>query len=88
MNLQEVIGKLCYYDSRNPTMDSLGLSEDELKAKMEDCYCDNCYYGRTKLANEIIRLTEDSQDKTELIGTVVGVFRDVEIMLKNKFKTI
>ena len=45
---------LCYYDTRNP--DAAPLEEKDFRGpyKAEDCYCDNCYYGRTKLAEYII----------------------------------
>jgi hypothetical protein len=51
---------LCAYDSRNPHFDmpTDDWEEQELKERLArpECYCDNCFYGRTKLALEIIRL--------------------------------
>ena len=44
MKLQEVRENICFnVDKENP----------EIK---EDCYCDNCFYGRTFLALEIMKL--------------------------------
>lgn len=52
MDEKDILEKLCYYDSRNPDYQG----ED---FKPEDkCYCDNCFYGRSELANEILLLRE------------------------------
>ena len=54
---------LCYYDLRNPDNTAIyGLTEEEIKEEgyknqaKKDCSCDNCFYGRTRLAEEIIIL--------------------------------
>jgi len=49
---------LCEYDPRNPNNlnDFNGFSLSEIKEKQRDCYCDNCHYGRTELAERIIEL--------------------------------
>jgi hypothetical protein len=68
MEIKEVYSKLCYYDLRNPEgigeykdnpvnwgyeyEDFIGLGNFAKK----DCACDNCFYGRTKLAEYIIEL--------------------------------
>jgi hypothetical protein len=59
MELEEVYIYLCSYDPRNPDgiLDIL-LELDEDFVAPEDCSCDNCFYGRTDLAKEIIRLRE------------------------------
>ena len=46
---EEVLTNLCYHNPLSPEHDL----EDE---KPKDCYCDNCFYGRDKLAREILRL--------------------------------
>lgn len=48
MDTEHILQRLCAYDSRNPDY----LDE----GKKDPCYCDNCFYGRTALAEEIIRL--------------------------------
>lgn len=48
---------LCYYDSRNPNSLVPYLDpEDRPQPGTEGCPCDNCFYGRHELAEEIIRL--------------------------------
>ena len=56
MTEQEIFENLCTYDERNPLYDWPGIPR-------EGCYCDNCFYGRDKLAVEILRLREG--DKNE-----------------------
>jgi len=51
VTLDEVCGNLCVYDARNTDYDFL---DDEHPCT--PCYCDNCIYGRNKLALEILRL--------------------------------
>lgn len=63
MNESEVKGKLCHYDKRNPNSIYSYMSEDDIKEdgykpNLEGCYCDNCFYGRTKLALYILELKE------------------------------
>ncbi len=63
-----ILEKLCYYDSRNPnTIVNLeNLSQEELSYNQvegedfanKDCSCDNCFYGKTKLANELVKMYE------------------------------
>jgi len=51
MNLTEIKLNLCIYDNRNPNCDL-----EETASIIEDCYCDNCFYGRTKLADQYLEL--------------------------------
>ena len=55
--LGDVLENLCVYDRRNPycTSDDEEIAEHKLIIeKGEPCCCDNCLYGRTKLAEEIV----------------------------------
>lgn len=53
MTLNEIKSSLCYWDSRNPN--GVGVDDEDLKERIV-CYCDNCFYGRTQLAEELIKL--------------------------------
>jgi hypothetical protein len=64
MDKNLILQNLCCYDLRNP--DNVN-DEDEINDhnKLVDnnfisiqCYCDNCFYGKTDLANELLRLIE------------------------------
>jgi len=58
MTREELLDKLCYYDIRNPYCP---FDEEELLERKKDvnnngpCYCDNCFYGRTPLAEELLK---------------------------------
>lgn len=53
---EEVLLKLCVYDARHPAYSE---QDEEFKpAPNAGCYCDNCFYGRHKLAVEVLRLRE------------------------------
>ncbi|CAB4185301.1 hypothetical protein UFOVP1492_86 [uncultured Caudovirales phage] len=74
MTFEEVVTHLCYYDHRNPNRVEM---ESDGKA---DCYCDNCFYGRTKLANALLAhiKPENSKPAAQFIiisieGYVTGV---------------
>ena len=55
MDIDTVLEALCYYDLKNPN--NMVLDSGRLP-RLVDCYCDNCFYGRDKLAMEILRLRE------------------------------
>ncbi len=57
MTNEEVKEYLCYYDTeRDVLISSDTMTVDEISKAKENCACDNCFYGRTKLAKEIVRL--------------------------------
>lgn len=58
MTDEEVLQQLCLYDIRNPDCQwGEGEYEEENgEPPPSPCYCDNCFYGRAKLALEILRL--------------------------------
>jgi len=49
MNKKEILQNLCDYDKRNPNFDK------DFSKSTKICYCDNCFYGRDKLAREILK---------------------------------
>jgi hypothetical protein len=66
MEKEEVLSNLCCYDKRNP---DCSLDDEEIKEREEKlakeairrkrderCFCDNCFYGRTELAEYILKL--------------------------------
>jgi hypothetical protein len=62
MKNAEIREKLCYYDTRNPVGVRCDMTEEEIKtegytaAPKKQCYCDNCFSGRTELALYILEL--------------------------------
>lgn len=57
--------KLCYYDRRNPDFsikEEYGYDKEEVEATgnfaKKDCACDNCFYGRSALTEQLIKSQE------------------------------
>lgn len=77
MNQQEILEELCYYDPRNPdcTKDEEAIQDhkDRLLKTGKTCSCDNCFYGRTKLAEMILSLQPTELTSTEPEDTTAGV---------------
>ena len=56
MALNEIKKNLCYNDLRNPN--AAAIYEETAKEIAEnnaDCYCDNCFRGKTALAEELLK---------------------------------
>ena len=60
--MTDLLRALCTYDSRHPDYESLYWDEDPKPTPQPNCFCDNCFYGRTELANEIIRLRSTANE--------------------------
>lgn len=56
MTEQEILSNLCCYDDRNPDRVDGDLPQDERPQRKPICHCDNCFYGRTKMAEHILEL--------------------------------
>jgi hypothetical protein len=58
MELSEVVENLCSHDPRNPDWANLYAYDDpeDIREPRKDCFCDNCFYRRDRLALEILRL--------------------------------
>ena len=48
--------KLCIHYPRSPYFNPPVDPEDFLQEARDNCFCDNCFYGRDAMALEIIRL--------------------------------
>ena len=61
---------LCYYDKRNPdcSVDDEDIEDHKksLLKKNKTCSCDNCFYGRTELAEQLIWQQERSYSEEDL----------------------
>lgn len=70
MKESQIASKLCHYDTRNPDGVKSYMSEEEIKEegysdKSKDfCSCDNCFYGKTELAEYIIKLKDSIKTDT------------------------
>ncbi len=68
MKMEKILSNLCYYDKRNPDCDY----PDDERAKKEKCFCDNCFYGRHELANELLKYKKALKDKSIQIEKLKG----------------
>jgi len=63
MTDEEIKSRLCYHDKRNPNYirdeseDTVNVYEEGL-GHVKQCFCDNCFYGRTKLAEYILTIKQ------------------------------
>lgn len=63
-NLIVDLSNLCYYDLRNPDgiFSYAEYTHDKEEIKLfgnyakENCSCENCFYGRTKLTEQLLKL--------------------------------
>ena len=56
MELKEIYNNLCAYDPRSDSYQDLKTCfGEDLKKPRDNCFCDNCFYGRDKLAIEILK---------------------------------
>jgi hypothetical protein len=65
--------RLCYYDKRNPDFqikEEYGYDKEEVEAtgnfSKKDCACDNCFYGRSKLTEQLIWQQERMYSEEDL----------------------
>lgn len=59
---REIKSELCYYAPENPN-NNLGAYEDEdYPQPRNECSCDNCFYGRDKLAMQLLQ-ARDQRDR-------------------------
>jgi hypothetical protein len=66
--------RLCYYDKRNPDFqikEEYGYDKEEVEAtgnfSKKDCACDNCFYGRSKLTEQLIWQKKRMYSEEEVI---------------------
>ena len=55
MTLDEIKENLCYNDLRNPDVTVDEETAKEIAENNVDCYCDNCFRGKTALAEELLK---------------------------------
>lgn len=87
--------KLCHYDRRNPYFDvneENGYTKEDFDATgnfgKKDCACDNCYYGRTKLTEQLLELKESSFDETDMINFAFDTYCYISGIMKVSFNQV
>lgn len=59
MSEEEIKSNLCWYDPENPGF--IFLDAEDIPKPRDNCYCDNCLYGRDKLAVLLLKAIEHSK---------------------------
>ena len=82
---------LCTYDSRNPYgYISYGTVDDDEVVpapRQQGCGCDNCFYGRDRLAMEIIRLRSAISEHAEVVRDTLHAGTDIDRHLWSVLET-
>lgn len=65
---QDIKKNLCLYDSENPNNNLDAYDEDDGPEPRNNCACDNCFYGRDKLAVQLLE-TLRQLDETREVAT-------------------
>ena len=60
MEREKILECLCIRDKRNPEHKDVfsELEDFEIPKPKVDCFCDNCFHGRTELAEYILSLID------------------------------
>jgi hypothetical protein len=64
MKRNEILENLCSRDKRNPNSYLFALWGGP-DGRGEECYCDNCFYGRTELAEELLKYVLKEQEEEQ-----------------------
>ena len=54
MDIEIIKSNLCWYDPRNTESIMDESDKEEMNKDSKECTCDNCFYGRHELANELL----------------------------------
>lgn len=57
MSENELLENLCAYDIRNPN----NVLSTEIEQSDDSCFCDSCFYGTSKLANNFPKTFKNNQ---------------------------
>jgi len=79
MDINKVLESLCVKDARNP--DCI-LEEEEMYSgarRKDGCSCDNCFYRRAMLAEEILRLIALTKNKSLQAGFEITDYKKAKV---------
>lgn len=85
MSYEEIKSNLCYYDRDNPNNNLDAYDEEDRPQPRNGCGCDNCFYGRDKLAMQILETQRERDEAREEWGKAS---MDAAQLLSEKTKAI
>jgi hypothetical protein len=84
--------RLCYYDKRNPDFqikEEYGYDKEEVEAtgnfSKKDCACDNCFYGRSKLTEQLIWQQERMYSEEDMIEFAFNTYHYISELMGVSF---
>jgi hypothetical protein len=70
---------LCYYDKRNPDCsaddETIEDHKKSLLKKDKTCSCDNCFYGRTELTEQLISQAERMYSEEDMAESFMACWK-------------
>ena len=78
MSDQEIKINLCYYDPENPNSNLDAYEDEDRPQPRNECGCDNCFYGRDKLAMQLIEAKRERDEARQALMKIEDLFIDGE----------
>jgi len=82
---------LCYYDKRNPDCsvddEDIESYKKSLLKKNKTCSCDNCFYGKTELTEQLIWQQESMYSKEEVYNLLCSMPNFFNMTIPQQVKT-
>jgi hypothetical protein len=78
MSEQEIKSNLCYYDPKNPNNNLDAYEDEDRPQPRKKCYCDNCFYGRDKLAMQLLEVIRKRDEAREDVMKLQDIKRKHE----------
>lgn len=66
MKREQILENLCVYDKKNPD------NQCEWGEASQPCFCDNCFYGRTDIAKDLLKAIDIIDNLTNHLLNVNG----------------
>lgn len=97
MNKTKILESLCYFSTRNPIgaiseydgLELIKAHDESLINNNHGCFCDNCFRGKTKLAEQLIKSYEllesaanqlqDNEENGYNNSTAMKIFKHLEL---------
>jgi len=80
---------LCYYDKRNPdcSLDDEDIEDHKksLLKKDKTCSCDNCFYGRTELTEQLIWQEERMYSEEDMKSAIEKTIEQCNKMMQESY---
>ena len=83
MSEREIKNNLCYYDPENQNNNLDAYENEDRPQPRNECSCDNCFYGRDKLAMQILEAKSERDEAREQRDALKDIFPRILIALQS-----